>query len=105
MYKRQETAHEYWMEQLPGLQTHSDKIVNLANVEAQRKQFGFLSDALIQVVEAFGTEGTALYVQHCPMAFDNEGADWLATEEEIQNPYFGDKMMRCGLVKKTMFGE
>ena len=101
----EETAHEYWMEQLPGLQTHSDKIVNLANVEAQRKQFGFLSDALIQVVEAFGTEGTALYVQHCPMAFDNEGADWLATEEEIQNPYFGDKMMRCGLVKKTMFGE
>ncbi len=100
----EETAHEYWMEQLPGLQTHSDKIVTLANVEAQRKQFGFLSDALIQVVEAFGTEGNALYVQHCPMAFDNEGADWLATEEEIQNPYFGDKMMRCGLVKKTMNG-
>jgi len=95
-------AHEYWMEQYPGLKTHSDKIVNLANVEAQRKQFGFLSDALIHVIEAFGTEGNALYVQHCPMAFDNEGADWLATEEEIQNPYFGDKMMRCGLVKKAM---
>jgi len=97
-------AHEYWMEQLPGLKTHSDKIVMLANVEAQRKQFGFLSDALIHVIEAFGTEGNALYVQHCPMAFDYEGADWLATEEEIQNPYFGDKMMRCGLVKKTMNG-
>ncbi len=98
----EDEAHEYWMEQYPGLKTHSDKIVVLANVEAQRKQFGFLSDALIHVIEAFGTEGNALYVQHCPMAFDYEGADWLATEEEIQNPYFGDKMMRCGLVKKAI---
>ncbi len=94
-------ALAYWSEQLMGLQSHSQKIVALSDVEAQRKQFGFLSDVLINVIEAYGTEGNALYVQHCPMAFNNEGADWLATEEAIQNPYFGDKMMRCGLVKKT----
>jgi hypothetical protein len=35
------------------------------------------------------------------MALDNEGADWLALEEQIRNPYFGDKMMKCGLVKKS----
>jgi len=33
------------------------------------------------------------------MAFGNEGADWLSKEEAIQNPYFGDKMMKCGVVK------
>lgn len=97
-------AHLYWMEQLDALQAHSKKIVEANEVEAQRKQFGFLSDALIQSIEAFGTAGEALYVQHCPMAFNNEGGDWLALEEQIQNPYFGDKMMKCGLVKKT-FGE
>ena len=91
----------YWSEQLLGLQSHSQKILDLSDVEAQRKQFGFLSDVLINLIEAYGTAGNALYVQHCPMAFNNEGADWLATEEAIQNPYFGDKMMRCGLVKKT----
>ena len=72
------------------------------DVEAQRKQFGFLSDALINSIEAFGTEGNALYVQHCPMAFNNQGGDWLASEEQIQNPYFGDKMMKCGIVKKEL---
>lgn len=95
-------AHIYWMEQLEALQAHSQKITELDDVEAQREQFGFFSSALINAVEAFGTEGKTLYVQHCPMAFDNEGADWLAVEEAIQNPYFGDKMMRCGLVKKTL---
>ena len=89
------------MKQLDALASHSAKIVNLQKVEAQRKQFNFVSDALINAIEAFGTSGNALYVQHCTMAFNYTGADWIASEEEIQNPYFGDKMMRCGLVKKA----
>lgn len=95
-------AHIYWMEQLNALQAHSKKITEMEDVEEQRKQFGFLSTALINSVEAFGIANETLYVQHCPMAFDNEGGDWLATEEGIRNPYFGDKMMKCGMVKKTI---
>ena len=98
-------AHIYWMELLNSLKTHGEKIADLADVEDQRKQFGFVSEALIDALTAFGTSGTALYVQHCPMAFDNVGADWIASEEAIQNPYFGDKMMKCGLVKKTFEGD
>ena len=93
-------AHIYWMEQLNALQAHGQKIIDQSDVETQRKQFGFFSDALINSIEAFGTTGEALYVQHCPMAFNNQGADWLSNEEGIRNPYFGDKMMKCGLVKK-----
>ena len=98
-------AHIYWMEQLNALQAHSTKITKMDDVEAQRKQFGFLSDALINSIEAFGTDGEALYVQHCPMAFNNQGGDWLSNEEGIRNPYFGDKMMKCGLVKKEFAGQ
>ena len=98
-------AHQYWMEQFDILKAHSKKIIELEDVEAQRQQFGFLSSAVLHVVEAFGTDGQVLYAQHCPMAFDNEGADWLASEEQIKNPYFGDKMMKCGLVKKTFTNE
>ena len=94
-------AHNYWMEQLKVLKTHSQKITTLDDVEAQRKQFQFVSDALINSLNAFGTEGNALYKQHCPMAFDNAGADWISNEKEIRNPYFGDKMMKCGLVKAS----
>ncbi len=94
-------AHTFWMEQQGAMQAHTQKIVDYSDVEEQRKQFGFLSTLLIDTITAFGTLGDALYVQHCPMAFNNTGGDWLALEEQIQNPYFGDKMMKCGLVKKT----
>ena len=94
-------AHLYWMDQLNSLTAHTQNIIESDDVEDQRKQFGFISEALINAISAFGTEDNALFVQHCPMAFSNEGADWLASEEQIQNPYFGDKMMKCGIVKKT----
>ena len=94
-------AHIYWMEQLNALQVHTRKITESEDVEVQRKQFGFLSDVLIDAIEAFGTSGETLYIQHCPMAFNNQGGDWISKQQQIQNPYFGDKMMKCGLVKKT----
>ena len=95
-------GHIYWMEQLDALQAHSKKITELDDVEAQRKQFGFLSTALINSIEAFGATGQSLFVQYCPMAFDNEGGNWISLEEGIKNPYFGDKMMKCGSVKKDL---
>lgn len=97
-----EEAQLYWVSQLPALQQHGEKLANLTDVEEQRGQFQFLSDAIINCVKAFGTTSEKLYVQYCPMAIDNEGADWLASEEEIRNPYFGDKMMKCGSVKADL---
>ncbi len=32
------------------------------------------------------------------MALDDEGADWLSTEEQIQNPYLPETMPGCGEV-------
>jgi len=95
-------AHLYWMEQLTALQAHSKKITELTDVEAQRKQFNFFSQALINAIKVFGVGEDTLYVQHCPMAVNNEGADWISDEKAIRNPYFGDKMMTCGLVTATI---
>ncbi|MGL1889897.1 MAG: DUF3347 domain-containing protein [Reichenbachiella sp.] len=39
---------------------------------------------------------------YCPMARDNQGASWFTTEEEINNPYFGDKMLKCGRITETI---
>lgn len=95
-------AHTYWMQQLEALDVHSRNMIGQEEIEAQRRQFDFLSQALIHTVKAFGAEGEALYVQHCPMAFDNEGADWISNEETIRNPYFGEKMMKCGSVLEQL---
>ena len=95
-------AHLYWMKQLNALHAHSEKIASLEDVEAQRAQFDFLSQALIKAIKVFGIPSDKFYVEHCPMAFDNKGADWLSREKEIQNPYFGDKMLTCGIVQDSL---
>jgi len=93
-------AHVLWMKQSNIMLKRAKKIAISNDIEHQRVQFGFISNALITAIAAFGTQNKELYVQHCPMAFENEGADWLSDEEAIRNPYYGDKMMKCGLVKK-----
>lgn len=95
-------AHSFWMTQLDALQAYSQQITELEDVEKQRAQFDFLSQALIKTLKVFGTPQDTFYVQHCPMAFDYTGADWISDQEEIRNPYFGDLMMSCGWVEDTI---
>ena len=95
-------AHHYWMEQLQALQAHGKQLAGSDDLEAQRQQFEFLSTALINTLRAFGVAGETVYVQHCPMAFNDRGADWLAMESTIRNPYFGDQMLTCGVVEDTL---
>lgn len=92
-------AHIYWMEQLNSLKSHGESIKISNEIEKQRDQFDFLSQTMINTLKAFGTVDKTYYVQYCPMAKDNQGADWISTESQIRNPYFGDKMMKCGSVK------
>jgi membrane fusion protein, copper/silver efflux system len=95
-------ALTYWTEQASHLQMHTAALAKTSDIEIQRQQFQFISDALIHSVVAFGATGPTLYQQHCPMALDDDGADWLATETTIKNPYFGEKMMTCGVVTQTL---
>ena len=45
---------------------------------------------------------TPVYFQHCPMANDGQGADWLSKESGIKNPYFGSMMLTCGKTVETL---
>lgn len=95
----------YWIDLLSAIKSHSENIADLLDVEAQRQQFEFLSEVFIKSIKVFGIADRVLYIQHCPMASNNNGANWVSNEAEIRNPYFGDKMMRCGLVQDTIGGE
>ena len=83
------------------MKAHGELLFQATSVENQRKQFSYLSEALIASLQAFAYSDT-LYVQHCPMAFDNQGANWLSTEKQVLNPYFGDVMLRCGRVEEML---
>ena len=95
-------AYDFWQQQKGALQSHLQNISDASEVGQQRQQFEFVSNLMIDLVRAFGSQEKPVYVQHCPMAFNDRGADWLAYEDQILNPYFGDQMLRCGVVQDSI---
>ena len=96
------TAHNDWMNYLSPIETSLKEIELSADIEVQRKSFSTLSDNMYKSVKAFGLGGKQAYYEYCPMAFNNEGGYWLSDNEQIQNPYFGEKMITCGEVKEKL---
>lgn len=82
--------------------TIAHKIAEAKDIKAQRAAFTDLNVELIPVFKhATLTSGT-IYLQHCPMANKGDGGDWLASEKNIRNPYYGDEMMECGRVAEEI---
>lgn len=77
-------------------------IATSTEVEKQREYFENLSENMYAMMKADKPIDGTLYKQYCPMAFQNEGAFWLSTEKDILNPYFGNKMLKCGVVKEEI---
>ncbi|MFC2186150.1 efflux RND transporter periplasmic adaptor subunit [Fulvivirgaceae bacterium LMO-SS25] len=75
------------------------RLANEDKIDVQRDYFIGISDIMIQLNQSFGIAGGILYIQNCPMANDDKGADWLSMEQNIRNPYFGDMMLTCGTVE------
>lgn len=71
------------------------------NIDVQREAFSDLTLAFISYVKA-NNVNAKLYVQYCPMAFNNTGASWVSLSSEIRNPYFGDKMLKCGRIEEEL---
>jgi Cu(I)/Ag(I) efflux system membrane fusion protein len=69
----------------------------------RRPYFETLSDALIEAAkQAPDSMPKNLMIMHCPMVYDDRGADWLQATEPLLNPYFGAMMLKCGEVKERI---
>jgi Cu(I)/Ag(I) efflux system membrane fusion protein len=95
-------AHTKWMRMLDNMNLNLKAISSSDAIESQRTSFAGLSDALYAAVKTFGLMGKTAYYQFCPMAKDGKGAYWLSEIKDIQNPYFGKKMIDCGETKETL---
>tara|TARA_Y100001933_G_scaffold251410_1_gene288939 strand:- start:563 stop:1318 length:756 start_codon:yes stop_codon:yes gene_type:complete len=72
----------------------------ITGIGIARARFERMSEGVIALQRRFGHRGSdTWYLAHCPMAFDNSGADWLQRGTQINNPYFGDQMQRCGEIR------
>jgi Cu(I)/Ag(I) efflux system membrane fusion protein len=91
-------AHQVWMEEGMPLGDLIKQIAEADDIESARKPFKPFSEHVIVLAQVFQPMEKPLFIQHCPMADDFKGADWLSTEENIMNPYYGASMLTCGEV-------
>ncbi|KAA8475460.1 uncharacterized protein DUF3347 [Arcticibacter tournemirensis] len=81
---------------------HAEHIgANAGNIEHQREHFETLSQEMYDLVKSVGAN-QKLYFTNCPMYNNNKGGNWLSETKEVQNPYFGQKMAKCGSVKEEL---
>lgn len=74
---------------------------NSRDIGHQREHFEILSKDIRDLVIITGSDRT-LYQAFCPMYNNNKGGLWLSISKEVQNPYFGSKMMKCGSVQQEI---
>jgi Cu(I)/Ag(I) efflux system membrane fusion protein len=69
----------------------------------RRPHFETLSKLMIETVQAQPHAfKQKLFRMHCSMVYPDRGADWIQADEELLNPYFGARMLRCGEVKAIL---
>lgn len=95
-------AHDGWMQKSSELNRTIEHINHADDINSVRDLFKEISASIITIAESFEPVSATLFIQHCPMADSNKGADWLSQEKEILNPYFGESMLTCGEVKKEI---
>ncbi|MBL6447148.1 efflux RND transporter periplasmic adaptor subunit [Fulvivirga sp. 29W222] len=95
-------AHDSWMNLEKLMKNAVDSILSAGNIDQARKSFISLSEVMVDAAHTFGPFDEAVYVQHCPMANNDLGADWLSEVNEVRNPYYGDMMLTCGEVTETI---
>jgi Cu(I)/Ag(I) efflux system membrane fusion protein len=71
-------------------------------IEEKRIQFATVSDAMYTVAKLANLRNAGVYQQFCPMAMDDKGAYWLSAKADIENPYYGKKMLTCGEVRDSL---
>jgi len=83
------------------------EIIESEDLALQRARFYALSQALQVALESNEDEvindgRETLFLQYCPMAFGNQGGTWLSAEPNVMNPFYGDEMLTCGVVRDTL---
>ena len=101
MNKLENDVHMVWMQVFKNLQKDAVSISKTSDPKKQREAFDTLSENIYLLAKVSEQE-TPVYLQHCPMANDGKGANWLSKEAAIKNPYYGSKMLTCGKVTATI---
>ena len=95
-------AHKIWMSYQAELKKQTLHATHIKNIKGLRMSLEPISNVMIAMTKAFNPLNESAYVQFCPMANSDKGANWLSKENKVVNPYFGASMIKCGEVKETI---
>jgi copper chaperone CopZ len=101
MDKLEMDIHMVWMKVANNLKEDTEHISETKDAKHQRDHFITLSKSMYDLIKVSKQE-TPTYYQHCPMANDGKGANWLSKENVVKNPYYGSMMLSCGKVVETI---
>ena len=101
MEKLNMDVHMVWMKVVANLKEDAKHISDTKDVKIQRGYFDTLSKNVYDLIKVSKPD-TPTYFQHCPMANDGKGANWLSKENTIKNPYYGSMMLSCGKTVETI---
>jgi len=101
MGKLKTEEHTVWMKVEKALKTDAQHIKENKDTEHQREYFMSLSKNMYELIKAAKPAET-VYYQHCPMANNGKGANWLSKENAVKNPYYGNQMLTCGKTVETI---
>jgi hypothetical protein len=76
-------------------------IVTAEDIETQRELLPGVTEDVAAMIKGKVKNGK-IYRIFCPMAFNNSGGQWLSSDKTIENPYFGESMLSCGVVQGTV---
>jgi Cu(I)/Ag(I) efflux system membrane fusion protein len=93
-------------EEAADLRVPAKTISGATDIKVARTAFLDISRQMTSLIQHVGvTKETPLFTAFCPMAFNNEGGQWIQSDEKVANPYYGSMMLRCGSIKKQIAGK
>ncbi len=85
-----------------GISSEIKGLLGEKDIEGKRKSFQMVSDQLYDLIRTVQYDRAIVYHDYCPMAFNDQGANWLSNTADIRNPYIPKKMITCGEVKDSI---
>jgi Cu(I)/Ag(I) efflux system membrane fusion protein len=101
--KSPEQFNAAWLPLRRQLVSHSKHLGHSKTLDEARPVFRDISHQIATLLRVFGnpTKET-VRLASCPMALQEEGAEWVQRASDIENPYFGASMHSCGEVHNVV---
>ncbi len=96
--------------QIEDMKANTIALAKETNLTEMRQGFRMISENFYPFLKTIHYQGNTLFLQSCPMAFDDDTeASWISNTEEIVNPYLGKNhpkyksgMLHCGELKDSI---